>query len=79
MSRERVSHQSPVVSHQSGVASRQSQSSDAAGGSADGRESVTHGRASHIVNKRAEDDARRDDAELDPVMPTGDSTLKTDI
>ncbi len=43
------------------------------------RESVTHGRQSHVVNERAEDNARRDDADIDPVMPTGDSTLKTDI
>ncbi len=45
----------------------------------DSRDSVTHGRQSHIVNERAEKDARRDHADTDPVMPTGDSTLKTDI
>jgi hypothetical protein len=43
----------------------------------DPRESVTHGRESHVVNRGAEDNARRDDADIDPVMPTGDSTLPT--
>jgi hypothetical protein len=42
-------------------------------------ESVTHGRQSHVVNRRAEKDAHRDDADIDPVMPTGDATLKTKI
>ena len=45
----------------------------------DSRDSVTHGRQSHIVNEGADDDARREDADTDPVMPTGDSTLKTNI
>ena len=56
--------QSPVPSHQS---------------SDDVRDSVTHGRQSHIVNRKAEEDAQRKDADVDPVMPTGDSTLKTRI
>jgi hypothetical protein len=43
------------------------------------RDSVTHGRQSHVVNEGAADNARRDDADVDPVMPTGDSTLRTDI
>jgi hypothetical protein len=45
----------------------------------DARTSVTHDRQSHVVNRRAEEDAKRDDADTDPVMPTGDSTLKTRI
>jgi hypothetical protein len=40
----------------------------------DNRESVTHDRQSHVVNNEAENDARRDD-DIDPTMPTGDSTL----
>jgi hypothetical protein len=47
--------------------------------SEDARESVAHDRQSHIVNRGAEDDARRDDLNVDPVMPTGDATLKTKI
>jgi hypothetical protein len=45
----------------------------------DPRESVTHDRQSHVVNKDAADNARRTDADVDPVMPTGDSTLPTKI
>jgi hypothetical protein len=45
----------------------------------DPRDSVAHQRESHVVNKRAAEDAQRDDADVDPVMPTGDSTLKTNI
>ena len=33
---------------------------------------------SHVVNRDA-DDARRDDVNVDPAMPTDDSTLKTKI
>jgi hypothetical protein len=47
--------------------------------SEDARDSVSHDRQSHIVNPPAEDDARRDDHDTDPVMPTGDSTLNTKI
>lgn len=47
--------------------------------SEDARDSVKHDRQSPIVNRRAEEDARRDDADLDPVMPTGDATLNTKI
>jgi len=49
--------------------------------SSNARESVTHDPQSHIVNEAAVGDARRrrDDADVDPVMPTGDSTLKTNI
>lgn len=46
---------------------------------ADTRESVAHDRQSHIVNRGEEEQARRDDADVDPVMPAGDSTLKTRI
>jgi hypothetical protein len=45
----------------------------------DGRDSLKHDRQSHIVNPAAEEDARRDDHDTDPVMPTGDSTLNTKI
>jgi hypothetical protein len=45
----------------------------------DARESVTHDRQSHVVNEDAVENARRDDADVDPVMPTGDSTLNTKI
>jgi hypothetical protein len=45
----------------------------------DARESVTHDRQSHVVNRRAEEDARRGDADLDPAMPANDSTLNTKI
>ena len=43
------------------------------------RESVTHDRQSHVVNEGAASNAARDDTEIDPVMPTGDSTLNTKI
>lgn len=36
------------------------------------RESVTHDRQSHIVNRRAEHDAKRDDDDVDPVVPVDD-------
>jgi len=59
------SHQSPVAGHQS---------------SEDERESVTHDRQSHVVNRQAEDYPVRDKVDdVDPVMPTGDSTLRTNI
>jgi len=45
----------------------------------DAREPVTHDRPSHVVNEAADENARRDDADVDPVMPTRDSTLKTNI
>jgi hypothetical protein len=45
----------------------------------DARESVAHDRQSHIVNREADDNARRKDADVDPVMPTGDSALNTKI
>jgi hypothetical protein len=45
----------------------------------DTRDSLKHDRQSHIVNPRAEDDARRLDDDTDPTMPTGDSTLNTKI
>jgi hypothetical protein len=45
----------------------------------DARESVTHDRQSQIVNQRAEEDARSGDLDVDPVMPTRDSSLPTKI
>jgi len=45
----------------------------------DGRESATRDRQSHVVNEGATEEAGPDDEDLDPVMPSGDSTLKTDI
>jgi hypothetical protein len=47
--------------------------------SSDSRDSHKHDRQSHIVHPRAEEDARRDDHDTDPTMPTGDSTLNTKI
>jgi hypothetical protein len=49
------------------------------GQSSDSRDSHRHDRQSHIVHPRAEEDARRDDHDADPTMPTGDSTLNTKI
>ena len=49
------------------------------GDESDARESVTHDRQSHIVNKDAEVDERRDDLDTDPAMPANDATLKTKI
>ncbi len=46
--------------------------------SPDSRESVTDDRQSHVVNKEAEDNARRHDHD-EPTIPTGDSTLNTKI
>jgi hypothetical protein len=45
----------------------------------EGRDRVTDDRQSHIVNRRTEERVRRKDADTDPTMPTGDSTLKTRI
>jgi hypothetical protein len=45
----------------------------------DARESVTHDRQSHVVNRNAEERAGRDDTDIDPVMPVDDSTLNTKI
>ena len=47
--------------------------------SPDSRESVTHDRQSHVMHKKAEDDARRHDHDIEPAIPTGDSTLNTKI
>jgi hypothetical protein len=71
MGHEGSDDQSPVIKDQADVDDRQPEN--------DSRESVTHGRQSHVVNEGAADNARRDDADVDPVMPTGDSTLKTNI
>ncbi|HKB13700.1 MAG TPA: hypothetical protein VKD69_23695 [Vicinamibacterales bacterium] len=45
----------------------------------DARESVTHDRQSHIVNKETAENARRHDDDVDPAMPSGDSTMNTKI
>jgi hypothetical protein len=45
---------------------------------ADSRDLHKHGRESHIVHPRAEEDALRD-RDNDATMPTGDSTLNTKI
>ncbi len=45
----------------------------------DSRDSVAHDRQSHIINQGADDHARRGDADVDPAMPTGDSSLRTNI
>jgi len=52
---------------------------DAVDRDADSRGLHKHGRESHIVHPRAEDDARRADRDADATMPTGDSTLNTKI
>jgi len=49
------------------------------GQSTDERDSITHDRQSHVVNNEAEDDAKRHDHDIEPTMPTGDSTLNTKI
>jgi hypothetical protein len=45
----------------------------------DRRDSHKHDRQSHIVHPQAEEDAMRDGHDIDPTMPTGDSTLNTKI
>jgi hypothetical protein len=45
----------------------------------DGRDSVAHDRQSPVVNRDAPRDAARDDHDVEPTMPTGDSTLNTKI
>jgi hypothetical protein len=45
----------------------------------DSRDSHTHDRQSHIVHPQTEEAARDDDHDIDPAMPTGDSTLNTKI
>jgi hypothetical protein len=45
---------------------------------ADSRDLHKHGRESHIVHRRAEEDALRD-RDSEATMPTGDSTLNTKI
>jgi hypothetical protein len=44
----------------------------------DVRDSVTHDGQSHIVNPPAERDARRGGHDIEPTIPTGDSTLGED-
>ena len=45
----------------------------------DSRDSHKHDRQSHVVHPRTDDDSRREDLDVDPAMPTGDSTLNTKI
>jgi len=45
----------------------------------DSRDLHKHGRESHIVHPRAEEDAVRRDRDSDATIPTGDSTLNTKI
>jgi len=40
---------------------------------------VTLDRLSHIVNRGTDEQMRRDDADTDPTMPAGGSTLRTRI
>lgn len=51
--------------------------------SIDARDSVKHGRESHIVHPEAEERARREDDRAEQrrelTMPTGDSALRTEI
>jgi hypothetical protein len=56
-----------------------SPASPVGGQSPDERDTVTHDRQSHIVHEQAEHDARRQDHDVEPTMPTGDSTLNTKI
>ena len=68
---EDAGRQSPVPSHSRSRAPREAP--------ADGRNRVIDDRRSHIVNRRTEETVRRKDADTDPAMPTGDSTLKIKI
>jgi hypothetical protein len=68
---EDIGRQSPVPSHHTPP--------DESKAPADRRDRVTHDRQSRITNRRAEDNVRRKDTDVDPVMPAGDSTLKTKI
>jgi hypothetical protein len=56
--------QSPIDRHQNSV---------------DPRDSVKHDRHSPAVNQDAERDAHRDDHDIEPTMPTNNSTLRTKI
>ncbi len=46
---------------------------------ADACEPVAHDCQSHVVSEAATEPARRSDADVDPVRPTGDSRLTTKI
>ena len=48
-------------------------------GSKDTGESATRDRGSHVVDSSAEEAERCREADADPVMPAGDSTLSTDV
>jgi len=68
---EDAGRQSPVPTHSTSREPRETP--------ADGRDRVTYDRRSPIVNRRTEEAGRRKDADTDPAMPTGDSTLKIKI
>jgi hypothetical protein len=57
-------NQSPIDEHQNPV---------------DSRDSVTHDRQSSIINEEAARDARPRDHDIEPTMPTDDSTLNIKI
>jgi hypothetical protein len=61
---EEAHAQSPIDNHQNPI---------------DSRDSLKHDRQSPIVNQSAERDARRDDHDVNPTMPTDDATLRTEI
>ena len=67
---EQAGRQSPVPRHDSSQQHRPTR---------DHRDSVTHDRQSHIVNRRTEENVRRKDTDRDPTMPTGDATLNIRI
>jgi hypothetical protein len=69
---EDASGQSPVPSHPA--------SHDPGEPAPDRRDRVvSHDRRTHVVNRQSDDNLRRKDTDIDPVMPAGDATLKTKI
>jgi hypothetical protein len=45
----------------------------------DSRDSVKHDRQSPVAHENTERDTQRDDHDIEPTMPTADSTLNTKI
>jgi hypothetical protein len=68
---ERAGRQSPVPGRQPLHDSGELRS--------DQRERVSHDRQSDIVNQRTDEHVRRKDADPDPALPTGDSSLRIKI
>jgi hypothetical protein len=68
---EEAGRQSPVPSDPTSRGRRETP--------ADSRDRVTHDRRSQVVNRRTDENVRREDAATDPTMPTGDSTLRIKI